>query len=131
MERETLADYVRRVRHAKRLTLHDVEKNSGGGITNSYTSRIENGYVTNVTPEKLQALAKGLGVSEQEIFDVARGKVAENGLESSDFAALYYEYSELPEQARREVTPIKDAVFEVFRAEIRRRKAEQEKAKGT
>jgi transcriptional regulator with XRE-family HTH domain len=76
-EQERLADYVRRVRSAKGLSLSKVEKNSQGEIDGSYVNRIENDLVRNVTPEKLRALAKGLGVPEDEIFDVARGKAPE------------------------------------------------------
>lgn len=71
---ESLADYVRRVRQEKGLSTLDVERNSGNQITDGYVSQIENSYVKNVSPKKLQALAKGLGVSEEEIFAVARGK---------------------------------------------------------
>lgn len=70
---ETLAEFVQRVRAEKRFSLSDVRRNSGLQIANSYISRIENGEVTNVTPEKLRALAKGLQVSENQIFAVARG----------------------------------------------------------
>lgn len=71
---ETLADYVRRVRKDKGLSTPDVERNSGNQITDGYVSQIENGYIKNVSPEKLRALAKGLEVLEEEIFAVARGK---------------------------------------------------------
>lgn len=72
--KENLADYVRRVRAEKKLSTTDVERQSGHKISDSYVTRIENSYVKNVSPEKLQALAKGLGVSEEEIFAIARGK---------------------------------------------------------
>ena len=70
---ENLSDFVRRVRREKSLSTLDVERNSGNRITDGYVSQIENGYVKNVSPEKLQALAKGLSVSEEEIFAVVRG----------------------------------------------------------
>lgn len=76
--REDLADYVRRLRTEKGLSTADVEKNSRFTITDGYVSRIENRYVKNVSPEKLKALALGLGVSEDEIFAVARGKSLNN-----------------------------------------------------
>ncbi len=77
---ESLADFVRRVRDEKNLSLTDVERQSGGLITNGYVSRIENGFVLNPSPKKLQALAKGLGISEDQIFAAARG----NGPQSED-----------------------------------------------
>lgn len=82
-EQETLADYVRRVREEKGLSLNQVRIRSGYQIANSYISRIENGEVTNVGLDKLRSLAKGLNVSEEEIFAVARGKSL-NDLESVD-----------------------------------------------
>jgi transcriptional regulator with XRE-family HTH domain len=73
-EQESLADFVRRVRNDKKLSLMKVRVQSGYELATSYISRIENGQVTNVGLEKLRALAKGLGVSEDEVFAVARGK---------------------------------------------------------
>lgn len=72
---EQLADFVRKTRDVKGLSTTDVEKNSGKQITDGYVSQIENLYVKNVSPEKLSALAKGLGVTEEEVFAIARGKV--------------------------------------------------------
>lgn len=71
---ENLAEFVRRVRNEKGLSTPDVERLSGNRITDGYVSRIENNGVRNVSPEKLSALAKGLGVTEEEVFAAARGK---------------------------------------------------------
>ena len=71
---EDLADYVRRIRREKGLSLKDVVLRSEGRISNGYVSQIENRYYINPTRDKLIALAKGLGVTEDEIFAVARGK---------------------------------------------------------
>lgn len=76
-ERETLGEYVRRVRNEKDYSLSRVERNSNGEIDGSYVNRVENGLIKNVSPEKLKALAKGLNVSEEEMFAVARGKSLE------------------------------------------------------
>lgn len=75
-EVEDLADFVRRTRHEKSLSLRAVEIGSSGAISKGYVGQIENRTVLghSVTPQKLSALAKGLGVSEDEIFAVARGK---------------------------------------------------------
>ena len=69
----SLADYVRRVRREKAVSTMSVSKKSGGAISDGYVSRIENSQVKNVSLEKLRALAKGLDVSEEEVFAVARG----------------------------------------------------------
>jgi transcriptional regulator with XRE-family HTH domain len=85
---ETLADYVRRIRLEKHLSLNDVVRQSDNQIANSHVSRIENGLTTNITTEKLRSLAKGLGVPEDEIFSVARGKQSEPMTRERFFAEL-------------------------------------------
>lgn len=74
---ETLQDYVRRLRIEKNLSAVDVETRSSNTISDAYILQIENGHARNPSPEKLKALAKGLGVSEDEIFRVARGRPAQ------------------------------------------------------
>lgn len=92
---ETLADYVRRKRTEAGLSTTDVQdrsrKGNRKGISDSYVTRIENGYVTNVSPNKLKALAFGLGVDEDEIFAIARGKsgnVPQEEFENSQMNAI-------------------------------------------
>ena len=70
---EELKSFVRRIRREKNLSTSDIQKRSQGKISDAYVSKIENGEVQNVSPAKLRALADGLGVSEEEIFRVARG----------------------------------------------------------
>lgn len=68
-----LAKYVARVLKEKRITPHEVQVMSGWTITDAYVSSIIRGIASNPSVEKLQALARGLGVDEDEIFRVARG----------------------------------------------------------
>jgi transcriptional regulator with XRE-family HTH domain len=68
-----LARYVARVLKEKRLSRCDVQVMSGWKITDAYVGSIVNGRARNLSVEKLQALARGLGVNEDEIFRVARG----------------------------------------------------------
>jgi transcriptional regulator with XRE-family HTH domain len=96
---ETLADYVSRIRQEKRLSLNDVVRQSGNQIANSHVSRIENGFTTNVTTDKLRALAKGLGVPEEEIFAVARGKSVTGDLQLDELKLLEY-FRVLPAESR-------------------------------
>ncbi|MFY9607056.1 MAG: helix-turn-helix domain-containing protein [Blastocatellia bacterium] len=70
-----LARYIARVLKEKRLSLHDVQVMSGWKITDAYVGSIIRGRASNPSVEKLQALALGLGVDEDEIFRVARGIV--------------------------------------------------------
>jgi transcriptional regulator with XRE-family HTH domain len=99
---ENLSDFVRRVRGEKALSTLDVERNSGNRITDGYVSQIENGYVKNVSPEKLQALAKGLAISEEEIFAVARGAKTVGDMPLDEVRMLQL-YRELPPERKEDV----------------------------
>jgi transcriptional regulator with XRE-family HTH domain len=103
--KEDLADYVKRARHENGLSQRDVEAKSSGGISKGYIGQIENREVLglSVTPQKLRALAKGLGVSEDEIFAVARGKsLDQNGFRESEFALMYEDVQKLTPQQKRD-----------------------------
>ena len=69
---DDLAMYVARILQEKRLSLHDVQVMSGRKITDAYVSSIVRGRARNLSVDKLKALARGLGVDEDEIFRVAR-----------------------------------------------------------
>ena len=70
---EDLSRYVRRILAEKRLSFRDVQRDSGGGITQGYVGAIVNGRYVNPSVEKLKALARGIGESEETLFRVARG----------------------------------------------------------
>jgi transcriptional regulator with XRE-family HTH domain len=74
-----LSEYVRRVMKLKGLTQKDVQRMSGGRITDGYVASITIGRASNLSVEKLQALAAGLGVSADELFHVACGVSDESG----------------------------------------------------
>lgn len=117
---EPLADFVKRVRFEKRLSLKDVERNSHRQIAASYVSKIENGYANadGITPKKLEALAQGLGVSEKEIFDVARGKTSEDDPDYKNwkFASLFDDAQKLTPEQMREF----EHLMEITRREVQR-----------
>ena len=68
-----LNDYVDRVMKQKNLSLADVERNCGNKITAGYIGKILKGTVTNLTVEKIIALAKGLEVDPYDIFAASYG----------------------------------------------------------
>jgi transcriptional regulator with XRE-family HTH domain len=70
---EELSRYVKRVMADKKLSLRDVQRRSGDRITQGYVGAIVKGKYGNPTIQKLKALARGLGVDEEEVFRVARG----------------------------------------------------------
>ena len=111
-EQERLADYVRRVRNEKGFSLSKVEKNSGSEIDASYINRIENDLIRNVTPEKLSALAKGLEVSEDEIFAVARGKRLTGGEQLGlELEKLIKYYREVPRECQLDILASTEAIW--------------------
>ena len=68
---ECLGDFVRRIRTEKRLSLADVSKRSasyGRPIAASYINRIERNPKISPTPDRLKALAHGLGLPVEEMF---------------------------------------------------------------
>jgi transcriptional regulator with XRE-family HTH domain len=95
----TLAEYVRQTRHQKNLSLADVSARSGGQIGTTHVSRIENRLVSNVSLRRLRALARGLGVPEDEVVAVARGKFPRSESEAMGKQLLDY-FNELPEDAQ-------------------------------
>ena len=71
--KEGLSRYVDRIMREKHLSRSDVKLRSGGEITDSYVSAIISGVATNLSVEKLKALARGLRVSERKLVNVAFG----------------------------------------------------------
>jgi transcriptional regulator with XRE-family HTH domain len=87
---ETLADFVRRTRKEKNLSLSDISKQSarfGTFIAASYVCRIENEPTRRITANSLAALANGLGVPVQELLARATGAVPA-GNASEEFELL-------------------------------------------
>ena len=87
---EQLADYVRRVIAEKELNYREVARRSGGLISHSTVYDIINERNKNVSTKTLQGLAKGLGVSEDELFAVARGKSESGDLQLNEMRLLEY-----------------------------------------
>ena len=71
---ENLSSYVQRIMQEKKLKRDVVAKKSGKGIASSYIGRIIAGTVTNLSVEKIVALARGLDVDPYEIFAASVGK---------------------------------------------------------
>jgi transcriptional regulator with XRE-family HTH domain len=115
---ERLADYVKRLRNEKRLSLNEVARLSGGQISNSYVSLIENGYILNVTPKKLRALARGLQVDVDEISAVAIGRSPQDP--SLIERQLLGMFRELPQEQR-------DDFIEMLRGVHRKRAVKEVK----
>lgn len=118
-----LADYIRRVRERElEISLEDVvrrAKAKGFSISRGYISQIENRYIVSPTAIKLQALAAGLGKSEDELFAVARGKALDDAEAfDSEVGVLFKGFEELPEKDKRELL----ASVRMLASEIQRRR---------
>ena len=72
-ETSKLSAYVRRVMKLKGLTQNDVEQMSGGRITDGYVASITTDRATNLSVEKLVALADGLGWILMSCFTLLAG----------------------------------------------------------
>jgi len=70
-------DFIRTTRLSKGLSTTDVQERSRRGnqkgVSDGYVSMIENGHIKNVGGDILKALARALGITEEEIFAKARG----------------------------------------------------------
>jgi transcriptional regulator with XRE-family HTH domain len=109
---ENLSGYVRRILKEKGLTLSDVERRAGGEISDSYVAGITSGSVKNLTLEKLKALAKGLGVSEYRVIEIASGipHFGDEDFQESDFASLFTKYKYLSDSDKKEVQVLLNAL---------------------
>ncbi|MCI0488532.1 MAG: helix-turn-helix domain-containing protein [Blastocatellia bacterium] len=66
-----LSRYIRRVMKEKHLKQREIERRSGGKITDGYVADLLRGRASNPSIDKLSALACGLGVDPYEVFAVA------------------------------------------------------------
>jgi transcriptional regulator with XRE-family HTH domain len=74
MSGRDLSEYVRKIMKLKGLTQKDVQRLSGGRITDGYVASISIGRANNPSVDKLKALADGLGVDADDLFHVACGR---------------------------------------------------------
>lgn len=122
---EDLADYIRgKLREG--LTLRGIEERSGGEITHSYLSKILSGAASNPSTDKLRAIAKGLGVTPEEIFSVAAGKPLSNGKAfDSEIAVLFKGFAELSDKDKAELL----GTVKMLASEIQKRRPRVTKGK--
>lgn len=100
-EQESLSDYVRRVANEKSLSHREIARRSGDLISHVTVGDIINNNRGDVKVETIKGLAKGLGVSEEEIFAVVRGKTTSGEL-AFDELRLLEVYRMLPPEKRLE-----------------------------
>jgi len=89
----------------KEMTFSDVERRSEKNISDSYVHGISTGHIRNLSLDKLSALARGLGVTETQLFFAACG-VSLMDLEEFDgneLVYLLYKYRELSVEDRTQL----------------------------
>ena len=102
-EHETLADYLRRVIKEKNLRYRQIAERSGGGVSPSTISDIISGRTKEIKSGTIAAIAKGIGVPEEEVFAVVRGHSTDkNGFSESEFALMYGDVEKLTPQQKRD-----------------------------
>ena len=113
MVRESLGDFIRRIRTEKNLSCADVSRRSfrsGKPIAGSYVNRIENNPKLCPTANRLKALADGLGVPAEEVFARAIGFAPEG--ETPEEIELLARFKELSPERRDDVLSIVDLYYQ-------------------
>lgn len=104
-ETESLSDYVRRLMSQKNLTYQAVSDRSGSQISAGYVNDIVLQKTINPSVDKLSALARGLGVPEDEVFAIARGK-NEDIQPKKRIAVLFHKFNETDDEDLINMEPI-------------------------
>lgn len=118
----TLRDYVRRRIDEQGLQRKDITQRGSDHISAGYINDILSGKADNPTVKKLKALAVVLDVSEDEIFDVARGKNTPLGESERLVKRITEKFPLLGEKDKAEVRPFLKATLNIIDAKIRARK---------
>jgi len=126
-EREKLADYVRRIISEKGLNYREVARRSGDTISHSIVFDIVSGRSKDVKTSTLIGLAKGLGVTEDELFAVARGE-KQNGARNilEEIGVMFDGWDELSDEDKARTIDDLHVV-----AEMMQRRRRQSPAKTT
>ena len=95
-----LQDYVRRLVNEKRLNYREVARRSRGAISHGTVYDVINGRNLNPSLSALRGLAKGLGVSEEELFAAATGKTLEKDTIDNRLALIGLKFRELTDEQR-------------------------------
>lgn len=102
---ETLGQYAKRIRETNGWSLRDVERQSGGVISDGYINMIETGAAPNPSPKKLKALAKGLKI-HPDAFSPMIYQIATSSPETDTEQILIAEFRALDKRAQTDLLKI-------------------------
>ena len=124
-----LKSYLCRLLKENQITLKEIEQRSNQKISVSYLRNLIFDGMTNLTLEKIKALACGLQVSPLEIFAVLEDQSSERrAFKSSLFAALYHKYKTLSADKNELLLLIKLVDGEIDRRQMQQlRRTERQK----
>lgn len=105
----TLAKFVDRICSERSISAYDIAKRSGGEISAAHAQRIRTGKVSNPTNAKLKALAKGLGITKDELYTVLAGKEPDaNTIIDPRLHRMGRNYKKLKARDKQAVDPLLD-----------------------
>jgi transcriptional regulator with XRE-family HTH domain len=110
---ETLSEYVRAVMNEKGLNYRQVAERSGDLISHTTVFDVVNLRSKDVKAKTLRGLAKGLGVSEEEVFAVVRGKTTSGDLAFDELRLLEL-YRMLPPERRLETIAHLEVAYQFY-----------------
>lgn len=119
--RETLPEFVKRIRTEKGLSLNDLVKASGRKISNSWVSDLENGHIPNPGIVKLRHLARAMTIPEHELLSRAGANVQDSEPFQEALLRMLQEERRLASKENREF--IDGVVHMVIEQARQRRKA--------
>jgi transcriptional regulator with XRE-family HTH domain len=124
-KKEDLSEFVRRImteENVSQRNLVERAERKGYKITQSYISQIISGTASNITIEKLQALAAALNRPEEELFDIARGGRADpRSIKDAVISSLFLKFNQLPDEDKKEMALLLKALDREIEERLRRK----------
>jgi transcriptional regulator with XRE-family HTH domain len=107
-EQERLADFVRRIINEKKLRYRQIAERSGGrsggGISPSTISDIISGRTKEIKSGTIAALARGLEVTEAELWAAIRGQSIDDEMRrQEEHMQIISMYEDIPRQCQQDV----------------------------
>ena len=119
-----LAEYIRKVIKDESLSqryLVERAERKGHKITQSYISQIISGAATNITIDKLRALAAALDRPEEELFNIALGRKTDEGLlRDALVTSLLDKFGQLTDDDKKEMVILLRAIDREIEERLRK-----------